>query len=1083
MNFPLISLFLLASSAYAQATLGQASLGGVVRDASGGVAPGTSIVLTDIARGINRNAVTNESGVFQFPGVSPGAYSVRISKTGFQTEEIKNLALAVGQAESLEIELKIGEVSSVVVVSADSVPQLETESNVIGTVVDSSRVQDLPLNGRSYLQLALISAGSLQSNSRSDAISAQTGRGDNVVLLGGNAGSSTGYLIDGIAVRGGRLGESAINLSPSAIDQFKVQMSFFMPDQGPNPGLVNLTTKGGGNRFHGELFEFLRNGNMDARNFFSPGAENLHRNQFGGAVGGPIRKDHTWFFANWESLREVTGFTSSGYAPTAAMFGGNFTALTAVIYDPQSYNSATGTRTAFPGQIVPTQRINSVAKALLDYYLSGSSLAQKPSNIFANPRRTNSDDQLGVRVDHAFSSKQQGFVRYLRERGDLVSPGLMPYTGSDYPLEADFATAQHTWTVTPALVNVLRLGFVRNTIFSGNEGAVLGSVLPKLGIDNTLDTRGISGISMSGYAGFGRSAGDLGNMDNSYQLDDGMYWTRGSHALQFGASLRYHRTRQQNSNANALGSLTFQSQFTAQLVKNAQGQTTPQAGAGDSFADFLLGLPATGQVVGLPLLPYRFTQFNPYLQDTWKVTRSLTINYGIAWFIASNPHPVGWAEKLPHSFDYQTGLLRYAVLGQVDPRILEMNWHNFTPRLGLAWRATKNTVIRAGVGTYFADTKLIEAQFAMVAPPFNTPLTITNVATNPTPVYALGQNVFPAPPALPLNDAYAASLPNGTTAFLLKPSKASPYVNQWNFSIQHSLGQGEIVEAVYMGSSSHHLQNRYEGDQCLVTADLRCDTATKPWPRYASLLTADFNGNGSYNALIARYIHQGRGGLNARLEYTFGKAIDDTFEGGSNESQISSCRRCDRGNASFDQKQRLVSSLIYRLPVGKGQRFGANMPEAVNILAGGWNVSSIATFATGVPFDVTGPNTTGYNNITHRANRLCDGRPADQSAVRDHGMQWLTPACFASQATGFYGNAARNVLYGPGINNWDLGVEKNFAIPLGEATRLQFRGELFNAFNHAQFNAPNSATTSANFGLIGGARAPRLVQFALRLMF
>ncbi len=1081
-----VILLYLSSHAFAQTTLGSAALAGTVRDPSGAVVPAAAVEVTDIDHGLKRDTISNEAGAFLFPTLQPGHYTLRVSKEAFEAAEIKDITLEIGARSSFDVNLAPGRVSSVVSITAESIPQLDTESNVIGTVVDSSRVQELPLNGRNYLQLALLSGGAVSSNGRSDAINGQTGRSDNSVLLGGNVGSSTGYIIDGVAVRGGRLGESALNLSPAVIDQFKVQLSFFMPDQGPNPGLINLTTKGGGNRFHGEVFEFFRNGNLDARNYFSRIPENLHRNQFGAAFGGPIQKDRTWFFANFESLRELTAFTTSGYAPTAAMFSGDFSALAAKIYDPQTYTVSSGTRTAFPDNKIPADRINPVARKLLAYYSPGSSLAQKPSNLFANPRKTNDDDQWGVRLDHSFSSNQNAFFRYLRERGSIVSPGLTPFSGGQFPLEADFATLQDTWTISPALVNNLRVGFTRNSIFSGNEGAALGGILPQIGIDNTLDTRGITGISLSGYAGFGRSAGNLGNIDNSYQLDDGLYWTRGKHSMQFGGSIRYRRTWQQNANASALGALAFQPQFTAQLAKNAQGQFTPQTGTGDAFADFLLGVPATGQVVGLPLLPYRFTQVNPYFEDTWKVSRNLTINYGASWFIATNPRPAGSAAKLPHGFDYQTGLLQYAALGQVDPQILGMNWHNFTPRLGFAWKPDllKDTVIRAGAGTYYSDTKLIEAQFAMVAPPFNTPTTIANIPGNPLPQYTLGQNIFPSAPALNLDANYAAKLPNGTTAFLLRPSNRTPYVNQWNFSIQHSFTPGDVIEAVYLGSSGHNQQNRYEGDQCVVGPDLHCDPATKPYARYASLLTAAFNGNSSYEAMIARYHHKTRSGLDLRIEYTFGKALNDHFEGGSNEEQIANCRACDKGPASFDIKHRTVASLIYTLPVGRGRQFGRSLPFVLDAVAGGWSVTSIATFSTGSPFDITALNTTGYNNVTHRANRLCDGRSDDLSQnLRSNGLKWFDTSCFASPAIGFYGNASRNVLYGPGVNNWDLGVQKFFPIPASESMRLEFRGELFNAFNHAQFGAPNSSVVSPTFGLIASARAPRLVQFALRLIF
>lgn len=1081
----LLAASLAALSALAQ-TAGTSALAGTVRDTSGAAIASADVELTDVARGLKRTAQANAEGAFLFPTLTPGAYLLRITKQGFEAQEFRNITLEVGQRASFDVELRPGQVSTVMTVAAETIPQLETESNVIGTVVDSSRVQELPLNGRSYLQLALLSGGAVAPTGRSDAISGQTGRSDNAVILGGNVGSSTGYLINGIATRGGRLGESAMNLSPAAIDQFKVQMSFFMPDQGPNPGLVNLTTRSGSNRFHGELFEFFRNEKLDARNFFAPGPEKLHRNQFGGSFGGPIRTDRTWFFGHYEGLREITAFTAAGYAPTAAMFGGDFRGIAETIYDPATYSPESRTRQPFPGNIIPANRINPVSQRLLTYYIPGSSLAQIPNNVFANPRRSNNDDQFSVRADHSFSANQTGFVQYIRQRGDIVAPGLMPYSGSRFPLETDYATVQHTWTLTPALINNLRAGFVRNSVFTSNEGSELGDVLPGIGITNTLDSQGVSGISLQGYAGFGRSAGNIGNVDNSYQLDDGMYFSRGTHSYQFGASFRYRRTWQQNANASAVGSLTFQPQFTAQVAPNAQGQLVPQARTGNSFADFLLGTPATGQMIGLPLIPYRFTQVNPYFQDTWKVTRNFTLNYGIAWFLSTVPEPVGWAARLPHGLDDATGLLTYAALGQVDPKILSANWKNFTPRLGFAWKPAflKNTVIRAGAGTFYADTKLIEAQFAMVAPPFNTPVTANNANTSPVPQYVLGQNIFPAPPNLALDESYASRLPTGTTAFILRSSNRTPYVNQWNFSIQHSIRTGDLIEVAYLGASGHNQQHRYEGNQCRVGADLRCDPATRPYPRYSSLLTADFNGNSSYNALVARYHHQTSSGLDLRFEYTYGKAINDHFQGGANDSQVATCRACDKGPASFDVKHRAVASLIYRLPIGRGRTFGRDMNPLLEAVAGNWNLTSIATFSTGVPFDVTAPNTTGFNNITHRANRLCDGRSDElENNVRSNGLKWFDTSCFAAPPAGFYGNASRNVLYGPGVHNWDIGIEKNWGLPLGEASRLQLRGELFNAFNHAQFGAPNSGTASPVFGLISSARPPRLVQLGMRLIF
>ena len=259
---------------------------------------------------------------------------------------------------------------------------------------------------------------------------------------------------------------------------------------------------------------------------------------------------------------------------------------------------------------------------------------------------------------------------------------------------------------------------------------------------------------------------------------------------------------------------------------------------------------------------------------------------------------------------------------------------------------------------------------------------------------------------------------------------------------------------------------------------------TRPYPRYSSLLTADFNGNSSYNAMIARYHHQTQSGLDFRFEYTFGKAINDHFEGGSNESQIAACRACDKGAASFDAKHRAVASVIYRLPFGRGRTFGQQMAATPEAILGNWNVTSIATFSTGAPFDVTGANTTGYGNITHRANRICDGRSDSlQNGVRSNWLKWFDTGCFTAPPAGYYGTAGRNILYSPGVNNWDIGVEKMFVLPFREASRLQLRGEFFNAFNHAQFGTRNSSEVAPTFGLIGSARAPRLIQLALRLLY
>ena len=1081
-----LASLLSASSLFAQATLGSAAVGGVVRDESGAAVPDAKVVLVETARGLAREAPTNSSGAFLFPTISAGVYSLTVSKAAFDTYKLSNVLVEVGERATLDVTLKVGAVSTVVSVSAEQRVLLDTESNAIGSVVDSGRVESLPLNGRNFLQLALLAGGSSQLTGQANVIQTQVGHPDRGVILTGNMPQTTGYLINGIATRGGRLGESALNLSVAAIDQFKVQQSFFMPDQGPNPGLVNVSTKGGGNQFHGQAFEFVRNERFDARNFFAPAPEHLKRNQFGGAVGGPIRKDRIWFYGFYEGLREITGFSSSAYTPTAAMFGGDFRALPVTIYDPNTLDTQAGTRAPFPGNTIPTNRINSISTNLLKYYLPGSSLLQRPSNVFGNPRNTLNDDQWGVRLDASLSSTQSLYGQFIHQNSPAQQPGLFPLSGSFFPNQSDLIMIQHTWTLNPTLINTARIGFLRNVALFANQGSALGHILGDIGIHNTFDDRGVSAVAIQGYAAFGHAAGDLGNIDNNYQVDDGLNFIRGSHNFQFGGSVRYRRTWQQNANAGANGNVQFQPYFTSQLTRNAQGQLIAQANTGDAFADFLLGSPISGGVNGLPRLPYRFTQYMPYFGDTWKVTRTLTLNYGVSWFLATVPEPQNWARRLPHSFDPSTGLLTYAALGQVDPKILSFDKNNLAPRFGLAWSPSflPHTVIRSGAGIYYADSALIEMQFSMSAPPFNTTLTITQPQTNPVPLYTLGSNIFPLLSFPPLDKNFAATL-NGATAMLLNPDGKSPYISQWNFAIQHTFGNNDVLEADYVGSSAHRLQNRYDTAQCRPGPNLFCDPATKPYPRYAGLLTADFNGNSSYDGLVTRYQHRAGAGLNLRFEYTFAKAITDGWEsGGSTQSQITICRRCDKGATSFDVRHRAVASAIYDLPFGRHRKFGGNMSRPVDLLAGGWTLTGITSFATGTPIFLSGPNRTGSPSVTHRPNRVCDGNNSDLlHNLRGNGFLAFDTSCFVVPPVGNFGNAGRDVIYGPGVNNWDLGVEKFFPL-MKEQTRLEFRAEMFNTFNHAQFGQPNAnAGDGVNFGRVSSAGRPRLIQFSVKLLF
>ena len=618
--------------------------------------------------------VTSDTGSYLFPALAPGFYTLTFSKEGFKTTTISNFRVVVRQSAVIHATLEIGVVTQSITVNAGGAAVLlDTTSDALGTVVDDKRVESLPLNGRNFLQLGLITAGTTQPQGQGDIIAGQYNHPGRAINLSGNFEGVTSFIIDGIEARGNRLGELVVSLSIADIDQFKVNQSFFMPDQGPDPGIISVYTKSGSNQLHGEAFEFVRNQDFDARNFFATSPEPLHRNQFGGALGGPIVIPHVingtdklWFHVYYEGQRQIERTVQSAFTPTQAMFNGDFSAIPQQLYNPFQFDPATGLREAFQGNQIPTGLINPVAKKLLAFYLPGSSYATRPNNVFGNPAQILQDDQFGTRVDIAISPRQSLFGNFLWDNNPFDVGSLMPHAGRLYPSNSQLAVLQHTFSISPQLVNVARIGWSRSLAYTRGEPSPSPTLASDNGITNTFDQTGLPEISPEGYSSFGTTVGKIGNTDERYQLDEGLNYIRGKHTFQFGTGIRYTRTIQLNNNGDARGGITFSGQYTSALTNTPSGLgIVPDTG--DGFADFLLGLPLNGSVSQLPPIPFRFTQWSPYLQDVWKVTPSFTLDYGISWYYSNVPNPQGTtARNMVADLDFATGLLQYAALGQVD---------------------------------------------------------------------------------------------------------------------------------------------------------------------------------------------------------------------------------------------------------------------------------------------------------------------------------------------------------------------------------------------------------------------------------
>jgi hypothetical protein len=450
--------------------------------------------------------------------------------------------------------------------------------------------------------------------------------------------------------------------------------------------------------------------------------------------------------------------------------------------------------------------------------------------------------------------------------------------------------------------------------------------------------------------------------------------------------------------------------------------------------------------------------------------------------------PQGWARDLAHGFDRTSGLLTFAALGQLPPRAVAIDWNNWAPRLGIAWKPglLSNTVVRAGAGVYYTEFPLIISQFSVAyGSPIGTGQSFTNPRGNPMPVYSLGANIFPPVNYPPLDSNYAANLPLGSLISAIDSGLRTAYASQWSLSLQQSL-RNSSMEFVYMGSSAHQLMNYLDFGQCRPTSNLFCNPANKPWPRYSAVPWIDSSGNSSYEALMAKYQFRIERSLSLSIEYTWSKALADTWESsGEANSQITACRRCEKGPTGFDVRHRAVASAIWELPFGRGRPIASNVSRAVDFLIGGWSISGIATMATGQPIILRGPNRTGSLLVIHLPTRVCDGRNSEISGnVRNNGFLWFDTSCFSTPPVGYFGNSGRTVLNGPGFSNWDIGVQKALVLSEWSPARLILRGEAFNAWNHTQFSPPNGdLSAGVNFGRISSTRPPRLIQISAKIIW
>jgi len=1079
-------------------TLGEIT--GVVNDSTGAVIVGAKVTATNTGTNATRVAASNDAGIYSFPAMQPGAYTLKVEMAGFKSFTETGIQLQVQQTARIDVTMEVGEVTQTIEVSGGGA-LLTTENATVGTVIENRRIVELPLNGRNFLQLVSLSPNvSFGFQNAGQAGSRQGGtRSQQNISLSGQRAQFNRFTLDGIENTDVNFNTYIILPSIDALQEFKVQTGIFPAEFGRATSQINVSTKSGTNNLHGSVFEFLRNDVLDAKNYaVLPNQHALPRdpfkwNQYGFTVGGPVwlpkilnGKDKLFFMSNFEGYRDRKALRGIYTVPTAAMRSGDFSGL-GTIYDP----TAPG-RTAFAGNIIPQSRFHPTSVKLLEFY-PAPNVAGTTNNYQNSRKRVIDKDQFIQRIDFVESSNSQWFGRYSFGDETQVQPELK-LNGSKLITTVHQMMLSNTRVLNTTQVNELRLGY--NYFFNslGRELAFERDVVTELGIPGVAPgppiAWGIPSIGISGYAGFGDdSEGPYVNKNHTYQLTDNFSWTKGKHSFRFGGELRKDQYNQVG-NQFARGSFGFEPTASA----------TP-AGGGHSFADFLLGYCKRCEAsVSLATIQFRaFSQYY-YIDDTWKIRPNLTINVGLRyentppWFDETgrlvNIH-VPFADATPNvqdlsrhptlirigSGDFYEGIplrfnpaIKVARDGRLGDRLIRRDNNDWAPRLGIAYSPTSKWTIRAGGGMFYSqDTG--NPRFDMARNFAGRRRDESTIATPDlnwsAPFRNLGGTVQ-------INNPYVLGNIN---------DRRTPYVLQYMLNVQRELDNHTVLEVGYIGSQSRKLESLRAFNESIPGATgLVLERA--PYPEFGRIQEVDGSGKANYNGLGVKLQKNFSSGLTYLVGYTWSRSIDNASSirshgGDTLFPQNSYNIAAEKALSTFHTAHRLVTSTLYELPFGKGKPM-LDRGGVANVLLGGWQLGSIITIQTGNPVTVTTgqdraqtgggfdrPNTTGGNAVLPKSERTTS--------------RYFDTSVFAIQALGTFGNVGRNTLIAPGILNWDFSTLKNFRI--AEGHELQFRFEAFNFANHAQWNPPNTNRSSGDFGRINNTRTMRELQFGLKYIF
>jgi outer membrane receptor protein involved in Fe transport len=1059
-------------SGIAQTSFG--TITGIIRDTSGAVLPDASVTVTNEQTGLTRQATTDGSGAYTVPSLPPAVYTVSAELKGFKKGVASKVNLEVTQTLRVDIALQVGEISQTVEVQAEA-PLLQSETSTVGTVISNKQVVELPLNGRSFTELTYLIPGAVRQGG---AIFQTSG---SRVSVSGARSEDNNYTLDGVNNNETFFKAFAVQPSIDAIQEFNIRTNITSSEFGQAAGAnVNVVTKSGTNEIHGGIFEFLRNNVLDARDAFAPSRPVFRQNQFGGQAGGPVIKNKTFWFFNYEGYRFRRQATALGTIPTAAQFAGNLAfdqtgAPAPPIFDPATTRTVNGrvVRDPFPGNIIPANRIDPIIRSYINVFYPQPNRPGQQANLINTQSGSLDTDQYTIKIDHKFSESNNFSSRFSYVQAEQLNPRVLgTHINSTSNAFRNFMISDtHLFNATTILD--VKLAYHRNNLQIAEQGpSDLATV------KQWLQTTGIQGIPIKNenvplYPQFFIGDGYANPTQDGYPFPDDTYQilaslskSKGKHFIKFGMDYQNRRNLDDGL-------------FSANVHFNKIPTEDPQnaAGTGQALAAYLLGLPNNAlRNVGDTTALMRWSGYYFYFQDDIKVNSKLTVNVGLRYDYTQWPRH---RDNKLGSFDLETGKYLWAATNPITgeapntfPTVIHPDRNNFAPRAGFAYLLNNKTTVRAGYGWFYNTNFLWEAQGIRGNWPFAISETKTNL--NTTTIDSPLKTTFAS---------YVATGPNTIVPpdaqHIADRNRRVGYNQQWNLHVQREVAGGLLLEAGYVGT---------RGAKASIFANANTAPpgpgAVQPRRPFTNLgatsLMTDI-ASSIYHGLQLKAEKRFSKGLAFLGSYTRSKNINTGGDGFSLSSspQDPNCLECDRGLSAFHRTNIFAMNFVYELPFGKGKQFGADLSGVANQILGGWQFNGIVTASSGQPLTVgIGRDIAniGARSVGQRPNLLGNPNLDNPTAER-----WFDRSVFFEPAPFTYGNAGRNIVIGPGNQTWTFGLYKNFLI--AEPHRLQFRVEFFNAFNNVNLNNPDTGFDSQNRGRIFGSDPARQIQFGLKYYF